>query len=68
MRAEVRLSVYNLLGQEVRRLMVALQVGGIYTVLWGGRDDEGRELANGVYFYRLRFGGQVEKHRLRLLR
>ena len=43
---------------------------GTYTVRWDGRDDDGRELASGVYLYRLRTGEgkQVKTRKLVLAR
>ena len=42
---------------------------GTYTMRWDGRDAQGRELASGVYLYRLRTDqGQVETRKLVLLR
>ncbi|MGH7492424.1 MAG: carboxypeptidase regulatory-like domain-containing protein [bacterium] len=52
-RGEVKLIVYNALGQEVRRLVSALQDAGIYRVRWDGKDNHGRALTSGVYIYRL---------------
>ena len=42
---QVHLSVYNLLGQEVRTLVDATLEAGYYTLDWDGRDDFGRQLA-----------------------
>ena len=41
---------------------------GSYAVRWDGRDGADRELASGVYFYRLRAGDEVETRKLLLLR
>lgn len=48
-----RLTVYNLLGQEVAVLAAGLQAAGEHAVRWHGRDLQGRPAASGVYFYRL---------------
>ncbi len=52
-RSEVKLIVYNALGQEVRRLVSAMQEAGAYKLQWDGKDQTGRPLTSGVYIYRL---------------
>ena len=47
------LKIYNLLGQEVRTLVDEAQEPGYYTVIWDGKDKNGRGAASGVYLYRL---------------
>jgi hypothetical protein len=49
----VRLEVFNSLGQRVRVLVNEIVTPGRYRALWDGRDDLGRALSSGVYFYRL---------------
>lgn len=51
--ANVRLEVYNILGQVVRTLVCGRQAAGVYRVSWDGRDAAGAPAASGVYFYRL---------------
>lgn len=50
---QVRLSIYNVLGQQVRTLVDEQMVAGHHEVTWNGRDDAGRAVSSGVYFYRL---------------
>jgi parallel beta-helix repeat protein len=58
----VHLTVYDLRGRRVRTLVDEVKSGGEYLAVWRGRDDEGRELASGVYFYRMEIGDyQVER-------
>jgi hypothetical protein len=33
-----------------------------------GRDDDGREVASGVYFYRVRIGGYLAERKMLLLK
>lgn len=47
------LIIYNVLGQKVRTLVDAPEAGGVYRVRWDGKDDLGRQVASGVYTYRL---------------
>jgi hypothetical protein len=49
----VSLKVYNLLGQKIKTLVDAHRPGGNHTVTWDGRDDRGRQVGSGVYFYQL---------------
>ena len=51
--APITLTVYNLLGQEVVRLVDGTQAPGRYTVTWNGRNAKGIAVASGVYVYRM---------------
>ncbi|MCK5738064.1 carboxypeptidase regulatory-like domain-containing protein, partial [bacterium] len=52
--ATVSLSIFNLLGQEIRSLMEQSQVAGVHAVKWDGRNNAGLQVPSGLYFYRLR--------------
>ena len=47
------LTVYNIAGQVLRQLLNDTTLTGLHSVIWDGRDNAGRDLASGVYFYRL---------------
>lgn len=49
----VQLSIYNLSGQVVRRLVDAFDSPGDHVAAWDGRDDLGHPAASGVYLYEL---------------
>ena len=51
--SQVKLEVYNILGQHVRVLLDGSQYAGEFSVAWDGKNDEGRSVASGVYIYRL---------------
>ena len=63
-----RLSIYNLAGQLVRVLQLEAQQAGEHRLSWDGRDDYGREVASGVYIYRLDVGEWAVHRRMLLLR
>ena len=65
---EIDLAVYNLTGQKVATLAHGLREAGTYTLRWDGQDNDGRELASGVYMYRLEAGERMETRKLLLLR
>ncbi|MEW5795015.1 MAG: T9SS type A sorting domain-containing protein [Candidatus Zixiibacteriota bacterium] len=49
----VEITVYNVLGQEVARLLNALRSNGLYQLWWDGTDSRGSPVASGIYFCRL---------------
>jgi hypothetical protein len=64
--SEVRLMIFNAAGQFVRQLARGNLAGGSYQVVWDGRDDYGRRVASGVYYYRL-IAGDVQATKSMLL-
>jgi hypothetical protein len=64
----VLLSVYNAMGQRVRLLSDEHHGVGTYRALWDGRDDAGRGVASGVYFYRLQASRVVQTRSMTLLK
>jgi len=67
-RGRVTISIYNVLGQQVRTLVDGEQGPGVYTVTWDGTDDAGRAVASGVYLYRFECAGQVATRKMVLLK
>lgn len=65
---QVNLTVYNILGQQIRVLMQDHQAPGRYRVTWDGRDAFGRDVSSGVYFYRLTHPGGVLTRRMLLMK
>jgi hypothetical protein len=67
-RAEVRLAIYDVLGRTVRTLVAREQFAGAHAVVWDGRDDAGREVASGLYVYRLTAGAFTKSAEMILLK
>ena len=65
--SEVRLEVFNLLGQRLATLVDAEQAAGAYTVLWDATNAAGQAVGAGVYIYRLTVGGAYQTGRMVLL-
>jgi hypothetical protein len=65
----VELAIFDVNGRRIRTLVddVALDVG-TQTVSWDGRDNDGRLMASGVYYVRLRMNQQSFSRKLVLLK
>jgi hypothetical protein len=67
--ATVSLSIFNVLGQEVARLIdEEALAAGPYQFRWLARDQRGANLTSGVYLYRLTADGYSESRKMLLLR
>jgi hypothetical protein len=64
----VTLKVYNLLGQVVTTLVDEQKSAGEYAITWNGKNDQNKNVASGVYFYRVKAGDYKSVRRMTLLR
>jgi hypothetical protein len=64
----VSLNIYNLLGRKVRTLVSENLSSGYKSVRWDGKNDSGKNVASGIYFYQLRVGDFTETKKLVLLK
>ncbi len=67
-RSDVALKVFNVLGQEVAVLLNKTISAGTYKVIWDGHNQNGNEVASGVYFYKLETTEFVETKKMILLK
>jgi hypothetical protein len=51
--SEVKIEIYNILGQKVRNLLDERQEPGYKTIHWDGKDQNGTDVSSGIYFYRI---------------
>ena len=65
---QARLAVYNVAGQLVRTLHDGVLPAGSQSVSWDGRNQAGRSVPGGVYFYRLSTGDRTLTHKTVLVR
>jgi len=64
----VRVSVFDPRGREVRLLANGVQPSGWISVQWDGRDNAGRNVPAGTYFARVTAGSRSQGCRLTLVR
>ncbi len=64
----VRLVIYNIMGQSVRTLVDGHMAAGAYNVAWNGLDDSGQPVGSGMYLYRVSAGSFVQIKKMLLTR
>jgi hypothetical protein len=64
----VWLDIYDILGKKLRTLVSENLSSGYKAVLWDGKDDLGKEVCSGIYFYQLKVGEFYETKKLVLLK
>jgi flagellar hook assembly protein FlgD len=62
------LTVYNILGQEVIRLIDREFPAGSHTAVWDGEDENGQSVASGIYLYRIEAGRQTASRKMVLMK
>jgi|GEM_PF-6366532 len=65
---EVELSIYSVRGIRLLTLVSAVKGPGEYSVMWDGKDSQGRDAGSGAYFYRLRVGDDERVAKMLLVR
>ena len=52
-RSRVVISIYNVLGQEVKTIINREQEYGYHSITWDGIDNRGKQMSSGIYFARM---------------
>jgi subtilisin family serine protease len=66
--ADVSLSIFNILGQNVRTLVDESKSAGSYFTSWDGKDSRGRAVASGVYLCTLHAGSFTASRKMLLVK
>ena len=66
--ANVRIEIFNILGQRIKTLVDEQKPAGTYSLIWNGRTDNNEAATSGVYIYRLKTNEFVKSRKLLLLR
>jgi len=66
--SDVRLEIYNILGQKVKTLVNETMKAGYRKVRWDGRNDYGVRVSSGMYIYIVRAGDFIARHKMVLLK
>ena len=55
--SHIDLIIYDVTGREIKTLVQRELTAGYHQVKWDGKDDLGRSVASGLYFYKITFEG-----------
>jgi len=67
-KCEVNISVFNILGQQVANLVDGEVEAGPHQAIWEGVDDNGDQVASGIYFYKMTTDDYIETRKMALMR
>lgn len=65
---KIKISIYNVLGQEIFELVNNSYNEGYHEVVWYGQNSAGQKVASGVYFYKLKAGTKTLIQKMVLIR
>ena len=66
--SKVSLNIYNIKGQKVKTLVNEVLPAGDHSVIWHSRDDNGKHVSSGIYFYKLNAGDHQKVKKMVLLK
>ncbi len=66
--SNVKLTVYNTMGKEVRSLVNTNKNVGKYNVVWNGKNNSGVNVPTGIYFYKLQSNNKTLVKKMMLMK
>ena len=64
----IQLDIYNSKGQKVRNLVNSDYQVGRHTVVWNGKDDTGKNVSSGIYYYQMTASEGVSTRKMLLIK
>jgi flagellar hook assembly protein FlgD len=64
----IKLEIYNLLGEKVTTLYDKYLLQGSYEIFWNGKDNQGNYLPSGIYFVQMKSKTQQDVKKITLLK
>jgi hypothetical protein len=66
--SNVKLTIYDLAGRQVKSLVHETQAPGLKTIVWDARDDMGNKMGAGVYIYQLKTDNFIASKKMILVK
>ena len=64
----VVLKIYNLMGQEIKTLVNEFKTAASYSILWNGKDKDGKDVVSGIYLYNIQAGDYTCAKKMAVMR
>jgi len=65
---QVKLVIYDILGQEVVELINKRMQSGYHTIVWDGKNNSGGQVASGFYIYQISTDQKVLSRKMMLVK
>ncbi len=66
--SQVKLEIFNVLGQKVATLIDDEETAGIHSAVWDGTDESGTNVASGMYLYRITMSDFTSEKKMVMLK
>ena len=66
--AVVNITIYDIMGREIRTLVNSTQNAGFKSVIWNATNDYGKPVSAGIYLYQIHTGEFVQTKKMVLLK
>ena len=64
----VKISIFNMLGQEIYRLVDEIKDQGHYEVVWNGRDEDNKIVGSDIYLVRMEAGSFIKHSKITFMK
>lgn len=64
----VTVEIFNILGQKIKTVADKKFRSGLQTLYWDGKDENGKEVSSGIYFYRVKTDDMVKTRKMVLVK
>lgn len=66
--SHVKITVYNILGEQIAILLDDQKEAGNYVITWNGKDGFNKQIPSGIYFYKMEAGNYKKILKMTLVR
>ena len=65
---KTKIEIYNVKGQKVETLLDQELDAGVHNVVWSGKDDNGKRVTSGIYFYKVTVNKQEKIRKMIMIK